>query len=68
MINISIHILRIKKKILWLIVYLDNDLPDNIQSNLIILKTKGNKVLNLFGWLKFFCLIYLKYSKVLIIF
>ena len=42
-----------QKKILWLIVYLDNDLPDNIQSNLIILKTKGNKVLNLFGWLKF---------------
>lgn len=42
-----------QKKILWLIVYLDNDLPDNIQSNLIILKTKGKKILNLFGWLKF---------------
>ncbi len=42
-----------QKKILWLIVYLDDDLPKNIQSNLIIVKTKGNKFLNLLSWLKF---------------
>ena len=42
-----------KKKILWLIIYLDNDLPKNIQSNLILVKTRGNRILNLLSWLKF---------------
>ncbi len=42
-----------KKKILWLIVYLDDELPKNIQSNLILVKAKGNKFVNLFSWLKF---------------
>ena len=42
-----------QKKILWLIVYLDDDPPKNIQSNLIIIRTKGNKFLNLLSWLKF---------------
>ena len=41
------------KKILWLIVYLDDELPKNIQSNLILVKAKGNKFVNLFSWLKF---------------
>ena len=42
-----------KKNVLWLIVYLDKDIPTNIQSNLILLKVRGNKILNLFGWLRF---------------
>ena len=42
-----------QKKILWLIIYLDNDLPKNIQSNLILVTTKGNKISNLLSWLKF---------------
>ena len=42
-----------QKKILWLIVYLDDDPPKNIQSNLIIIRTKGNKFLNLLSWFKF---------------
>ena len=42
-----------QKKILWLIIYLDNELPKNIQSNLILLKIKGKKILNLYSWLKF---------------
>ena len=52
MINTLIHIHPVKK-ILWLIVYLDDELPKNIQSNLILVKAKGNKFVNLFSWLKF---------------
>lgn len=42
-----------QKKILWLIVYLDNDLPKKISSNLVVIKAKGYKILNLLSWLKF---------------
>lgn len=42
-----------QKKILWLIIYLDNDLPKKFQSNLVLVKTQGNKFINLFSWLKF---------------
>mgnify|MGYP001342590802 CR=1 FL=1 len=45
-----------KKKILWLIIYMDKNLPKKIQSNIIILKIKGNKILNIFNWLKFLVL------------
>ncbi len=45
-----------QKKILWLIIYLDNELPKKIQSNLILVKIKGNKILNLYSWLKFLLL------------
>ena len=38
MINILIHIHHLKK--CALIVYLDKDIPTNIQSNLILLKDK----------------------------
>lgn len=42
-----------QKGILWIIIYLDKDLPKNIKSNLIIVKILGNKFKNLFSWLKF---------------
>ena len=45
-----------QKKILWLIIYLDNDLPKKIQPNLILVKTKGNRIYNLSSWLKFLLL------------
>ena len=42
-----------QKKILWLILYLDEDLPKKIQSNLVLFKVKGNKIFNIFSWLSF---------------
>ncbi len=45
-----------QKKILWLIIYLDDELPTKIQSNLVLVKAKGNKILNLFSWLNFLIL------------
>ena len=32
---------------------MDKNLPKKIQSNTILLKIKGNKILNIFNWLKF---------------
>ncbi len=45
-----------QKKILWLIVYLDEDLPKNFQSNIILIKSKGKKFFNLLDWFKFLLL------------
>ena len=35
---------------------MDNDLPKKIQPNLILVKTKGNRIYNLSSWLKFLLL------------
>ena len=64
MINISTHIPLNKKKILWLIIYLDNELPKN-SIKLNFTKNKKQNFLNLHSWLKFlFLLIYQKSLKV----
>jgi len=45
-----------QKKILWLIIYLDEEIPKKIQPNMILIKVKGNKLLNILSWFKFLLL------------
>ena len=42
-----------KKNIVWFIVYLDKQLPDVIDNNIVLFKLRGNPFLNFFNWSKF---------------
>ena len=42
-----------KKKILWFIIYMEDQLPDIINPNIVIFKVLGSKFFNLHNWIKF---------------
>ena len=43
----------LKKDFLWIIIYLDHEKPKNLSNNIILFNVYGNKISNIYSWLKF---------------